>query len=929
VAGGQRVLVVAEPRAPLADLHAALDRVGLGDAVLDLRAELTDTDALATIRDAVIHVSRTQLPEVPRTATDEAASALQAYASWLRTAVSPWWISPYDAQTALLHSGAVPGIAIPAETMAALHGSTLARVREALAELADANGLRASDGAAAWGNAVLDTPDDAAGAVDAARRLRREDLSTVRDVATRAAVELGHPVPSTMAETRALGELLADVRDTLRTFLPEIWEAPLDELVSALGDRAWRAAHGSPGRLARRRLRRMADDLLLNPHRGPTGVELHQAVVAARDRLARWRDATHSNGLPRLTEHSAHTIAAIRAADADLAVLEAALPDAGLAQLSFAELGQRLADLLDHQAEAHRLPRRRALHRQLSAAGLDPLITELRRVGVDRTAALSTFDRLWHASVLDVLRESDPLRDVADPDELVAQFREADVRSLAAFAAEARRRYVSAVRAAATADTTATAALADSRELPAALQSARELVLATKPVWLVPTLRVAQAIPADVVFDVTIVEAAHLLPPAVGVPALACGRRAIVVGDPLGIGPSAFTVAAEPEVEGETEPSTAGARHRVASLLDVLKPVLPRHVLTTHHRCADERLVRLATAHLPGSQLTAWPGARGGDCLRLDLVTQPPVAERQEESVAAAVGHVVDLVLHHARTRPNDSLAVVTLGARHADRIRDGVRVALMSAEELHPFFRLDRAEPFAVWTVDHVRAEVRDVVIFSVGYGRTPEGRLLYRFGSLGDDGGDRRLVTATTRARQQMIVVASFRGDDMNPRRLLSAGPRLLREFLIVAAHGSPVSGPDGVGSGVTGIEADIVRRLTAAGLPVVSGWGFGAAQLPVIVREAGRSGRPLAIVTDGSGEPSSARYRERILPQHLERLGWSVVRIWSSRWAADPDREVTRIRTAWLNARDADAFAREVNSRDADTFSARDTVGSAAVS
>jgi REase_MTES_1575 len=66
----------------------------------------------------------------------------------------------------------------------------------------------------------------------------------------------------------------------------------------------------------------------------------------------------------------------------------------------------------------------------------------------------------------------------------------------------------------------------------------------------------------------------------------------------------------------------------------------------------------------------------------------------------------------------------------------------------------------------------------------------------------------------------------------------------------------------------------------------------------RAAGR--RPLAIVTDGMGESASARHRERILPQHLERLGWSVVRIWSLRWLADPDREVARVREAWHAAR-----------------------------
>jgi REase_MTES_1575 len=898
VASGQRVLVVAEPRAPLTDLAVALGRVGLADAVLDLRAEVPESDALAAIRDVVTNHCQAARPEAPQAAAEDQAATLEAYAAWLRTAMAPWWISPYDAQAALVTSTATPvaDVGIESGVMAKLHGPALARVREALGELADADGLRASGGMSAWEGAVLDTADDAVAAVDAARRLLRDGLPTARDGATRAAIEVGHAVPGSMAEARSLASLLHEVRETLATFLPEIWQAPLDDLVNALGDHAWRAEHGSPGWFARRRLRRLAEELRLNPRRGPTGTQLQQALVAARDRLARWRAAVGDDGVPHLAEHSGRAVVAVASADHDLALLEAVFPDARLAQLSYTELAQRLTTLVANQAEAHRLPRLRSLHRQLAAAGLAPLVAELTRSRADRKAALATFDRLWYAGVLDALRATDPLAAVEDPDALADRFRTADVRTLSAFAAETQRRYVAGVRAAATADNAATAALADARELSAALHSVRELALAAKPVWLVPTLRVAQTIPADVSFDVTIVEAAHLLAPASAVPALARGRRAIIAGDPYGLSPSAFSVAAEPELEAEDDPPTPG---QGPSLLETVRPLLPPHTLTTHYRSADERLVRLAARHLPGSQLAAWPGARRDGYLRHDVVAQTPLSERQEESVIAEVAHVVDLVLDHARNRPQSSLAVVTLGARHAERVRDGVRLALMSAADLEPFFALDKQEPFAVWTVDHVRAEVRDVMIVSAGYGRTAEGRLLYRFGSLGYDGGDRRLVTATTRVRHEMIVVSSFRGEDMNPRRLLTTGPRLLRELLFLAAG----TASDELRSAplAPGLDADIARRLRAAGLPVETGVGYGTLRIPVVLRDPRAAGRrPLAIVTDGVAELASARYRERILPQHLQRLGWSVVRIWSSRWLADPDREVARVREAWHAAR-----------------------------
>ena len=41
----------------------------------------------------------------------------------------------------------------------------------------------------------------------------------------------------------------------------------------------------------------------------------------------------------------------------------------------------------------------------------------------------------------------------------------------------------------------------------------------------------------------------------------------------------------------------------------------------------------------------------------------------QESSVAAEVAEVVRLILEHARTRPGESLGVIALGVRHAERI--------------------------------------------------------------------------------------------------------------------------------------------------------------------------------------------------------------------------------------------------------------------
>ena len=46
------------------------------------------------------------------------------------------------------------------------------------------------------------------------------------------------------------------------------------------------------------------------------------------------------------------------------------------------------------------------------------------------------------------------------------------------------------------------------------------------------------------------------------------------------------------------------------------------------------------------------------------------------------------------------------------------------------------------------MQGDERDAIILSIGYGKTPHGRVLHRFGPLNIEGGERRLNVAITRA-------------------------------------------------------------------------------------------------------------------------------------------------------------------------------------
>jgi len=112
------------------------------------------------------------------------------------------------------------------------------------------------------------------------------------------------------------------------------------------------------------------------------------------------------------------------------------------------------------------------------------------------------------------------------------------------------------------------------------------------------------------------------------------------------------------------------------SILDTLTPLPHMRMLTWHYRSRDERLIAFSNLHLYDRALTTFPGIAGEHCLEHVLVTQQPGVAGQEDSSSAEVQLVVEQILEHARTRPDQSLGVITMGIKHANRITETLRQA-------------------------------------------------------------------------------------------------------------------------------------------------------------------------------------------------------------------------------------------------------------
>jgi very-short-patch-repair endonuclease len=175
-----------------------------------------------------------------------------------------------------------------------------------------------------------------------------------------------------------------------------------------------------------------------------------------------------------------------------------------------------------------------------------------------------------------------------------------------------------------------------------------------------------------------------------------------------------------------------------------------------------------------------------------------------------------------------------------------------------------------------------------------------MYRFGPLNNEGGERRLNVAVTRAKERMTLLSSFSHLDMDPARSSSRGVELLRAYLeYCAGNGAKLGDAIAEKPALNPFEIDVRDRLTEAGLGLEAQFGSSGYRIDFAVKHPEQPGRMvLAIECDGASYHSapSARDRDRLRQEQLERLGWTFHRIWSQDWFTNKQREVERAVAAY---------------------------------
>ncbi len=912
---GLKILFVAEKRAAIEAVTNRLEDIGLGGLVLDLHQAKISGRAVAT----QLAESFDQLARVPVAKGEELDRELERnrlklndYVEAVHRCRAPWQLSAYQVRDALVSSRG------GAETSLRLRNLTLftpeARlgVEDDLHQFVSNGGSRLISKESPWWNARITTLDEAREVLfqldDVTARTLRTSQSSMRDLVAM----VGLPEPRDFRGWDSTLRLLGEMADSAAALGGGIFQGPLNEYrIATLG---WRGRRRMEPKLGWRKRGVLVKELRQNATNLTDKSDLRAALAKVDDQLERWQRMSGAESGPgAIGDFRAvgHQYRKLRDQLASIAMCaDVSLED----EQPIDDIDRDLQALIGDRDMVFYLPDLNAAWARLRQIGLDPLLNEIADRGLDAEQAVAVFrNALMRSLDEEFMLTAQPIREFRAEahDEIVARYQSADQDHRDLAVRRILRQVALSAQQASTSHPTQHTLLRSEakkkrghRTIRTLVSEAPEVMLAVRPCWAMSPLVVSQALPAQQLFDLVIFDEASQVQPHDAITSIMRGRRLVLAGDDKQLPPTSFfdRLAAD---DGEGEGDDTFELRDYESILTTLQPVIANRCrLQWHYRSQDERLIQFSNEEIYNRELVTFPGANTETPVRLEVV-DGRIEPGRNGSAAAEVQRVVELVIEHAETRPNESLGVITLGATHQKSLDMALRRAREERPELDQFFTEDRGatQRFFIKSIESVQGDERDAIILSVGVAKTTTGGVNKNgFGVLNREGTERRINVAVTRAKRRMTVVSSFPPGALQSDGRVT-GTEMLRRFLEAASNNGDT---EAVGrqmpTDLNGFERAILDGLTARDIPVVAQWGVAGYRIDFALAHPDQPGRMvLAVEADGDSyhRTHSARDRDRLRQEHLERLGWRFHRVWASAWFSDPERELQRIIDSWYHA------------------------------
>ena len=895
-ATGRSVLHVSTQTSRSIAAYSRLADLGLADVVANIDGYSDARRALAErVREAMEDMSPVvdqENVDALRARLRQVRSSLAAYATALHEPYGRFGVCAADALRALtdLTSGEdapTTRVRLSEQTLydIALDQGEGARalLREALA-----SGRLTTASSSPWSSAVLTSDEQASDVLLRVKRLS-ETLPQLRVHIAAVAGEAGIKPAGTLAQWDRQLAMFDGIADVLDVFQPRVFERSAADMVIATAPKQWRKDHDiSMGRSERTRLVKQAQDLVRPGVHVP---DLHRALIRVQERRDAWCAVCGDDSWPilpaKIGEISALTDAVRDDLDAIAPVFVAEEENLVGTHL------QRLATLIERWSgdtlAAREVPARLEMRARLADRGLEALAQDLADRGVSDEQIDTELDLAWWASLLRAMLAAAPALGGVDPgslEELAREGRELDEAQVASLIPQAitgvRRIRTNALAARPSQYEELRELLDGGAPTDLELLVGYPLVRHLLPVLMTVPAMVPMLAPTGRTVDMVVLDGADGLPLAELAPIIARGHQLVVIDD--------LAAASED-----------GATRTLANVLPTLR------VEPGPRRLNDQVALLLARYGYEHAGIPVpWTAANAPVSARwVEATGMPAPGAHAIESTGAEVRAVVDAVIEHAVECPERSLAVIALSDRHAQRISEALASVRADEPGLASFFDPATPEPFVVVGPNQAVGLTRESLILSVGFAKTPHGRVIHDFGVLSSEEGADTLAEILRVVRGDLTLVSALHSADIDRERLHYEGTRMLVDLLEIA-EGHAGEGMDAwpvLAGEPDRLLVDLAEHLYSRGLEVVANVGIpGGMRVPLAIGHPDSPGRLLvAVLTDDEeylSEPSQ-RVRDRARPRWLEAQGWRVYTALSMALFIDPEKEASTIVDAVLDA------------------------------
>ena len=423
------------------------------------------------------------------------------------------------------------------------------------------------------------------------------------------------------------------------------------------------------------------------------------------------------------------------------------------------------------------------------------------------------------------------------------------------------------------------------------------LIFKIKPCFLMSPLAVSSFLDINKIkFDVVIFDEASQICPEDAIGSMLRSKQVIIVGDSEQLPPTSFFTTSA--VSDDFNSDDSEELHE--SILDKCSSIMPTVNLKWHYRSRHEDLISFSNKSIYRNLITI-PSSKqrtkdfGVEFIKVDNAYYERSGSRVNRKEAEVVAN---LVFDHFKRMPDKSLGIVTFSESQSTAIESAIRRLREQNQGFEEMFSEDKKEPLFIKNIESVQGDERDVIIFSIGYGKDINGNMSMNFGPLSRSGGYRRLNVAITRAKYNVKVVSSIEASDIDLSRTNAEGVRMLKSYMEFAKAGYVYKEDEDIKAELNStVEKSIYDLLINNGYKVDTYVGTSEYKINIAVKSPIDENRYiLAIELDGyeyNSEPI-ARERYRLREELLYSMGWNFYRIWSTEWVRNREKVENEILT-----------------------------------